>query len=380
MNYEVGIIVVHYGDERLTHNCVKSIMNNDIANSFEVLIINNGPQSTLSMIKKSFPTVKIINSRKNVGYTGAVNRGYCLSKSAFLVVLNNDVILEKNCLAQLISCLQQSPEVGICVPIKYSLRNPNIIDGAGGTMNLLLQAWDFCNFERRSEECSGLKIVAYPSGAAYAIRREIVDLYGYLLDDDFFMYFDDPDIGIRSFFAGYATMLVPSSVVYHRRGETSGRFAPFSYFYFSRNMLLFLFKNFDTSTFLKLLVNYTVYWFLRAFNVCLFLKSKAAMQISSMITGTFSGLLDLGVIKQKRSHVQWTKNNHETRDYDYLRMFSDEIPIIIKSTHKKWFILRGVELLVRFVNGYSKLVKIDAPKISKIRIVCEEKRRIYSLR
>lgn len=371
---------MHYGDERLTYDCVKSIMDNDLANSFEVLIINNGPQSTLNMIKKSFPTVKIVNSGGNIGYTAAVNRGYCLSKSAFLVVLNNDVILGKHCLSQLISYLQQNPKIGICVPIKYSLRNPNVIDGAGGTMNLLLQAWDFCNFERRSEECSQLKIVAYPPGAAYAVRREIADLYGYLLDDDFFMYFDDPDIGIRSFFAGYATMLVPSSVVYHKRGETSGRFAPFSYFYFSRNMLLFLYKNFDTLTFLKLLVNYTVYCLLRAFNVCLFLKGKAARQVSSIITGTFSGLFHLGVIKQKRAHVQQIKNNHKIGDYDYFRMFSDEIPIFIESIHKKWFMLRGVELLVRFVNGYSKLVKINAPKISKIRIVCEEKRRIYFLK
>jgi GT2 family glycosyltransferase len=85
--------------------------------------------------------------------------------------------------------------------------------------------------------------VLSPSGCAAVYKKEMLDEIG-LLDESFFAYGEDVDLGLRGRWAGYICIYVPAAVVYHKYSATSGTYSPQKAFLAERNRLWLLFKNF----------------------------------------------------------------------------------------------------------------------------------------
>jgi len=376
--YDASVVIIHYGNERLTSQCVKSVIEDENSCRYQIIVVNNGPQTALQLGNRLPGNLRVINLSTNVGYASAVNIGCASAQSKTIVVLNNDVTVQGKCISNLVSTLERNSKVGFCAPIKYNMDNPNILDGAGGMINLLLQTWDHCSFEYVRSDCLCQRELPYPPGAAYAIRKDIATLYGKLLDEDFFMYFDDPDVGMRSFYAGYVGMLVPSSVVYHKRGASSGTYSTLAHFYFSRNMLISIFKNLDTLTFLKLIPSYLSYILFRIANSILALKGRAGRQTMSICVGALSGLLALKVAKYKKPIIQSIKKARKRSDSQYFELFSEEA-MYFSEEPPSALTMKAMGAQVKLMNLYSRLARLAIPQISQLSFVCQGRRTTFCL-
>ncbi|MEM2529274.1 MAG: glycosyltransferase, partial [Ignisphaera sp.] len=370
----------HYGNENLTYNCIQSILREKHNFQTEILVINNSYYKTLHSLLSTFPCVKILTPSTNIGYAGGVNLGYRASSGNFILVLNNDIEVAPNCLRQLVDIMIRNEKIGICVPRKLLSSNTNLLDGAGSSLNLLLQGWDIGYLELDSKVYHVSRPIPYPPGAAFLIRREIAQLYNYLLDEDFFMYFDDPDLGIRAYFAGWETWYESSAKVFHHRGASGGIFTPITIYYFSRNSVFYLFKNFNSSLFLKFLpILFLKSVFILVLCVMVF-GSKGFLHSVKGLLGFFEGLLLLPKFKKKKTMVMKIKQLSNRREDEYLKeFFSDEFvipyPLIsVKIAENKTF-MKILFAIINFINIYSILVRIPAQRISKVRCILPEGRK-----
>lgn len=197
---KVFIIVLHYKNWQDTNKCLASLKNLNYDN-FEVLVIDN--------------------DKKNLGFAGGNNIGIkqALNKKVdYVLLLNNDMVVDKNFLKELIKVGESDEEIGILGPI-------------GGKINWLYT--------------KGIHVIRnndYITGACMLVKLEVIKKIG-LMHEDYFLYFEDVDWCIKAHKAGYKCVLVPSSKIWHKV-SSSANAESFSYIYYHfRNGLLLAKRN-----------------------------------------------------------------------------------------------------------------------------------------
>jgi len=184
----------------------------------------------------------------NLGFGAAVNEGFRLSRAPFLATLNDDAVAHPGWLAALIGAMESDPEVGMCAS-QVRLFEEDQLDSAGmlicadGSSKQRGHLSPYEYFATREE-------VLCPSGSAALYRRAMLEEIG-CFDDDFFLYCEDTDLGLRARWAGWKCLYVPEAVVEHRYSRSAGRASPLKAYYVERNRLFVLVKNFPASLLLR---------------------------------------------------------------------------------------------------------------------------------
>ena len=177
----------------------------------------------------------------NLGFGAAVNQGYRLGRAPFLATLNDDTVADPEWIAALLEAIESRPEVGMCAS-RVLLAGRDRLDSAG-----MLLCGDGSSKQRGQGEAPEaypvLEEVLFPSGSAALYRREMLEEIG-LFDEDFFLYCEDTDLGLRARWAGWKCLYVPGAVVEHRYSHSAGRASPLKAFYVERNRLFVVMKNF----------------------------------------------------------------------------------------------------------------------------------------
>lgn len=362
MNYPlVSVIIVNYNGKMLLKQCLPSLLQTDYPN-YEIIVVDNGSSDgSTKFVKENFPTVKVIQLNKNYGYTGAVNSGVKYAKGELLAILNNDITVERTWLKELVKVILEKPNAGSVTPKKLLMGHPQILDGAGGRINILLEGVDRGYLELDRGKYNNIEPIPYPPGAAYLILREIASKCGYLLDPDFFMYFDDPEVGARLHFLGYTTYYVPSSVVYHKRGASGGHLDPKNLFLFRRNQLIYLYKVFGFAIFIKTVPILLLLDAITSFYYAL--VNRDGMYMSSLFLPLLQFVARFRSIESRRKQLQPLK---KCTTQSYLKKFSGELLLPVKLNSA---MLNLLVALMRLVNKYFACVKLDVPPITSIRVV-----------
>jgi len=216
-----SVLVLGYNGRRYLHACFSSLEDQDMPReSYELLYVDNGSaDGSLSYVEANHSDVRVLPLDHNHGYAEGNNIGFQHCRGRFVVFLNQDTVVHRSWLRELLDGLQSSPDI--------MAAHANII-----------QPWypEFSKSEARDEpeavytaEVSRLGYVRYRRlplgdqpvdtlflhGVCIAIRRELVQELGYIFDPDFFSYAEDLDLGLRIHALGYRTVVVPKAVVYH---------------------------------------------------------------------------------------------------------------------------------------------------------------------
>lgn len=214
----VSIIIPVYNALSMTKACVESLYRFTEGHDFEVIVINNasedGTFQWLNEKSKQLAKLNVVKMEKNIGFGPAVNIGLQSAKGKYLVILNNDTLVSPGWLFNLISALKKDPSIGIVSPVtNYVGEGPQIDPQAQNLQPTLESVAEYAQtINERSE------VYYEPNRLVFfcvLLRRELVDLIGYL-DEGYLMgNFEDDDYCMRTRTAGYRLAIARNAFVYH---------------------------------------------------------------------------------------------------------------------------------------------------------------------
>lgn len=235
MEITLSIIIVNLNTKDLTVECIRSIEKESGILSFEVLLTDNGSNDgSVEAFKKikneSFWKDKftLILNDSNTGYGKANNQGIKKAKGKYILLLNNDTVVHKDALQNLVKFAENTPDCGV---VGSKLLN---MDGT-----LQMSCFNFPTIDNAIKEYyfnqTGLFDKFAPKGklpvtvdsvvgAVFLITPKARELVG-ILDERYFAYFEDIDYCRQAWKKGLKVYYLPNSVITHYHGATFKKLA-----------------------------------------------------------------------------------------------------------------------------------------------------------
>ncbi|BDZ69000.1 glycosyltransferase family 2 protein [Methanobacterium ferruginis] len=285
--YKVAIIVLNWNTWKDTIECLKSLNQINYPN-YNVIVVDNGSvDQSIEKIEKFCETnnifyeyleyyenshdvtyfkkfnrdfternrnnlrLTIIKNKYNYGFTKGNNVGISYAKEIFdpcyILLLNNDTVVENNFLNELVYYGVKNPKVGFLSPKIYFFDyngKKNIIQYAGAKQNLwFLNIKIIGIFEKDQGKYNNLTKTDVAHGSCLLAKNVMLKQIG-LLDEDLFSYREENDWCLRGYKEGWESLYVPSSIIWHKGGKSSGGYlSPLTIFYKTRNDFILIKKH-----------------------------------------------------------------------------------------------------------------------------------------
>lgn len=214
----------------------------------EVIVVDNASTDGARTIARD-AGCRIVDMGENAGFARAVNRGWQAASSPWIAILNSDVELDPEWLANLLTSLAlPNATASFATGLILNATNRNVVDG---TYDLVCRsgcAWRAGHGEAAPPAGSCVKQIAIAPGTACLFRREVLERLGGL-DEDFGSYLEDIDLGLRCLRHGFAGIFVAAAVAWHHGSATLGRWNPAVVRMISRNQLLLVSRHYDAALF-----------------------------------------------------------------------------------------------------------------------------------
>lgn len=235
----VSIIIVNYNTAEVTGGCLASIRRHARNTPHEVIVVDNASQDdSPKMIAESYPEVRLLTNRENVGFGPANNQAAAAAQGRYLFFLNSDTKLLEDSISVLVEFLESTPRAGAVGCRLYwadgrvqpsASRFPNLLRVAAGrevTAGLLRKfAPDLADrlmFFYPAEQLDDPRRVDWCVGAALMVRREAFEgVSGF--DPRIFLYTEEMDLCLRLAAAGWETHFTPATSILHLEAVSSGR-------------------------------------------------------------------------------------------------------------------------------------------------------------
>lgn len=253
------VIVLGYNGRAHVDSCLPSVLDQDFELPYEVLFVDNGSKDGTADAAARYEGVRVHRLDRNFGYCQGNNIGASLAKAPLVVFLNQDVVVHRSWLRELVAAVESDDAI--------KAAHPNVI-----------HPWnpEYGNKEREaparaaySPELSPLGFVAHKqvrleppvqdtlflSGVSIILdKRVLPEIGGYPFDPAMFAYGEDLDLGLRLRLAGYRTVVATRAVIYHSHTleDRLGLTSLFKTVRIIRNRILAFWKNSDWLEFLPL--------------------------------------------------------------------------------------------------------------------------------
>ena len=285
----LSIITINYNGLKDTCELIESLPLED--KSIEVIVVDNASaQDEATIIKERFPQVKIIRSKKNLGFAGGNNLGIKAAKGKYLFFLNNDTLLKPQTsdIRSLISRLETSPKIGmVCPKIRFTWGN-QLIQFAGYTplTPITMRNKAIGCGEADHGQYDTPHFTPYAHGAAMMIKREIIEKVG-LMPECYFLYYEELDWSMMIRRVGYDIWYEPACTVFHKESQTTGQNSPLRTYYITRNRLLFAQRN------QQAMAKYITYLYLISIVAIRDILKYAFQQRWDLVRATIRGVVSL---------------------------------------------------------------------------------------
>ncbi len=252
---KVCIIVLNWNGVRDTLECLESISSLNYPNYEAIMVDNGSTDMSVEIVRNRYPGLTIIESDQNLGYTGGNNLGIqsAMKRMAdYVWILNNDTILDRDCLKYMIEAAEIDPQVGLLSPIIFFNHQRDRIQSCGAFFNTKGDRFSEWSSYRKEQNTNLDEAAFVLYGTALLIKRDVIEKIG-LFDETFFAYFEDFDYSLRAHKNNFRTMVVKSAKIYHKdASSTGGTDSPIKTYYYYRNLLLLYRKHFTGLVGLKL--------------------------------------------------------------------------------------------------------------------------------
>lgn len=240
----VAILTINYNSAPYIEGFLASLQAVAYPNYRLVVVDNASSDGSPEEISRLFPQAVLVRNGENLGVSGGHNVGirYCLEQRFdYILFLNNDTVVSQDFLDRLV---ESADERTMVAPKTYLYGQPGLLDDTVGDFDWWRGVWrgwlygkpEPPGFERPRE-------VSMASLCCLLVPAAVFGDVG-LMDERFFMYYEDFDFVARAKAAGYRLRLNPVAVIHHRKAASSGGVeSPFKVYYASRNRLYLMRKH-----------------------------------------------------------------------------------------------------------------------------------------
>lgn len=234
---DLSIIVVSFNTKELLRECLHAVVQT-VQSTFELIVVDNASiDGSQHMVKEEFPTVTLVEQKKNLGFSAGNNTGIRRAKGKYILLLNSDAITQSGTIDAIKTFLDERPDSGIvgC----QTIGKDGMIQPSAGFIPDPLRAIFWMLFLDRLPLASQLfpayhkrnasffqkeRRVDWVQGAFLCFRHEMINRVG-LLDEKIFLYAEDVDWCWRAVKKGYHIIFTPVGQVRHL-GQGSSEFSP----------------------------------------------------------------------------------------------------------------------------------------------------------
>lgn len=209
---KVFVIVLNYNGREFIRKCLTGLFKVNYPNLEIVVVDNNSSDGSLETARTLFPKAHFIKNEENLGFAVGNNIGikFALERMAeWILLLNQDTEVESNFLEELITVVKKNPAIGVASPLIF-WGNSEKIWFSGGKINW----WNMKSIQENNLISQINSQSDFISGCAMLVKKEVFSKIG-LLDEDFFLYWEDADFTVRAKKAGFELAVVPQSRIRH---------------------------------------------------------------------------------------------------------------------------------------------------------------------
>ncbi len=240
----VSAVIVTYKEIELTLEAVASLKAQTVPLHEIVVVDNDSAHSIRDPMREAHPDVRLLNER-NVGYARACNRAAAVTSGEWILFLNPDAAAAPDCLQRLLAVAAEHPAAAIVTP-QVLFADRDTTNAGENRIHLTGIAW--CGRYEEPIEDAPPRDVLITTGAAMLVRADLYrTLDGYC--DEFFLFYEDPDICWRAWLVGAEVWYVPRA---HVRHHYSFGASTEKWFYLERHRLLSVLTNYAWPTLLVL--------------------------------------------------------------------------------------------------------------------------------
>lgn len=254
----VCVLVLNWNGWQDTVKCIDSLKSLAYPN-YEIVVLDNASTNdSVARIREAHPDILLIETGANLGFAGGNNIGirYALERGAdYIWLLNNDTIVSPDALTAMIEVAESDPKIGAVGSVLYYMNQTEKIQAwGGGRVNLITG---------RSRHLLAPGDLHYITGASMLLRREALEQVG-LLDESFFMYWEDADLSLRLRREGWKLAVAEGARVLHKESASAGKKSLLQDELYSMSLVRFLRQN-TTFPFLPLAIGIGMRLLKRAF-------------------------------------------------------------------------------------------------------------------
>jgi N-acetylglucosaminyl-diphospho-decaprenol L-rhamnosyltransferase len=216
----IDVVVPAYNRYELTRDCLSHLARQTVVH--RTIVVDDGSSDdTPAQVRRDWPDVTVVELGANHGYTRAVNRGVSAGEGEYVVLLNNDVQLRRDCLELLVAPLADDPAVG-SVAATMLTRDEQTIDSVGVTADVTLAGFARLQGRPIADATLQTPVLTGPEGAAGAYRRVAWEQAGGL-DETIVAYMEILDLALRLRTVGWNTASAPDARGVHLGSSTYGK-------------------------------------------------------------------------------------------------------------------------------------------------------------
>jgi GT2 family glycosyltransferase len=244
------VLVINYQKCALLERCLDSIetARSALACEAELIVIDNGSEDgSAEMVRRHHPSATLVELTHNEGFAAAVVRGTTLARGEWLVLVNNDAMLEPDSLALLHAAGASDARAGSVTPQVRFADRPGTVNMAGIEVDNLGIGYELLAGRPTEEGIGDRAVEVFGVSACVAAYRMAMlsEIGGF--DASFFAYLEDVDVAWRGRVAGWRSLYEPRAVAYHHGSATLGQGSAQKYELAGRNRIRLIAKNATTA-------------------------------------------------------------------------------------------------------------------------------------
>lgn len=267
MNNSLDIVIPTYNRMEKLKRLIESIYKQKLTNcKINIIVIDDYSDYDINDLKAFFPNLNIIKNSKKKWVSSLRNQGLNECKSEYVFFLDDDNVLDPNCIQNLVTEISHNPKIGLIAPLMYYYKEKDVIWCAGISRSYYTSV---TKYHLRDTKFFLSKNITFSEDFpnAYLTRTELAKSVGGFDDFYFPIHYEESDFAKKIIKKGYKTLMTPKAITYHDVANQNNK-SIFEYqnpqriFYTMRNRILFhrrygsLFENLILFTVFIHLINF----------------------------------------------------------------------------------------------------------------------------